>query len=151
MKSMRDIGKSLLRRGVLAATLALPTGGLAAGEVTVYKDPNCGCCNGWVDHMRAHGFQLKVENSGELNSIKQAKSVTRELASCHTAVVDGYVIEGHVPAADVKRLLAEKPPVAGLAVPGMPVGSPGMEGPNPQPYSVVSFTRDGKIELFSRH
>lgn len=117
----------------------------------IYKNPYCDCCDAWADHMRANGFEVKVQNTGELNAIKQAQGVTRELASCHTALIDGYVIEGHVPAADVQRLLEEGPAVAGLAVPGMPVGAPGMEGPTSQPYNVVSFTKDGKATVYSRY
>ncbi|HEX5512846.1 MAG TPA: DUF411 domain-containing protein [Gammaproteobacteria bacterium] len=143
--------KSLLRHGTLLAAIALPMAAHAAGELMVYKDPYCGCCTAWIDHMKANGFEVKFENRNDMNDIKQSKGITRELASCHTAVIDGYVIEGHVPAADVKRLLAEKPAVAGLAVPGMPMGSPGMEGPTKQPYNVVSFTQDGKTAVYSRH
>lgn len=143
--------KSLLRHGALLAAFALPMTAHAAGEVMVYKDPNCGCCTAWVDHMKINGFEVKVQNTRNVNSIKQANGLARELASCHTAIVDGYVIEGHVPADDVKRLLAEKPHVTGLAVPGMPMGSPGMEGPTSQSYNVVSFTADGKTVVYSRH
>lgn len=136
----------------LLALLAVPAAVLAAaGQVVMHKDPYCGCCTAWAEHMRSNGFDVKELVSKDMSSIKLAHGLTRELASCHTAVIDGYVIEGHVPAADVKRLLAEKPAVAGLSVPGMPMGSPGMEGPVYQPYSVVSFTKDGKVEIFSRH
>jgi len=148
---MRTKLESFLRHGVLLASFALPMAASAAGEVMVYKDPNCGCCNAWVDHMKANGFQVQVEDTRDVNSIKQANGLTRELASCHTAFVDGYVIEGHVPAADVKRLLAERPQIIGLAVPGMPMGSPGMEGPTKQPYNVVTFSKGGETEVFSRH
>ena len=143
--------KSLLRHGVLFASFALPVAAYAAGDVMVYKDPYCGCCSAWIDHMKANGFEVEFENRNDMNDIKQSNGITRELASCHTAIVDGYVIEGHVPAADIKRLLEEKPAVAGLAVPGMPMGSPGMEGPTKQPYNVVSFGKDGKTAVYSRH
>jgi len=148
---MQTYLKSLLRHGVLLASFALPAATFAAGEVMTYKDPYCGCCSAWIDHMKANGFTVKFENRSDMNAIKQANGVTRELASCHTAIVDGYVIEGHVPASDVKRLLAEKPAVTGLAVPGMPMGSPGMEGPVKHAYDVLTFTKDGKTAVFSSH
>lgn len=149
---MRDRNKSWLRRSVLMAalTMGLPLAA-AASEVMVYKSPTCGCCSAWVDHLKANGFEVEVENVQNLNPIKQQHGVTRELASCHTATVDGYVIEGHVPASDIKRLLSERPAVAGLAVPGMPMGSPGMEGPRKQAYNVMSFDKSGRAEVFSRH
>jgi len=134
-----------------ALVFALPMAASAAGVMTVYKDPHCGCCGKWVEHMKAAGFQAKVIDSGDMAAIKQARGVTRELASCHTTEIDGYVIEGHVPAADVRRLLEERPKVAGLAAPGMPMGSPGMEGPVQHPYQVLSFDKDGKTAVFARH
>ena len=143
--------KSLLRHGVLLASFALPAVAYAAGEVMVYKDAYCGCCTAWIDHMKANGFTVKFENRTDMNEIKQSKGLSRELASCHTAVVDGYVIEGHVPASDIKRLLAEQPAVTGLAVPGMPMGSPGMEGPRKDAYDVLTFTKGGKTTVFSSH
>jgi len=110
-------------------------------KVVVTKDPNCGCCGGWVDHMRAAGFPVEVVTTPQVNRVKARLGVPDDLASCHTAEVGGYVIEGHVPADAVKRLLAEKPQAKGLAVPGMPVGSPGMEveGMAPDTYDVVLF------------
>ena len=96
----------------------------AEPEMTVYKSPTCGCCGKWITHMEENGFQVNAVDVLEMNIVKQKYGVSRELASCHTAVVDGYVVEGHVPADDVKRLLSEKPDVMGLSVPGMPVGSP---------------------------
>lgn len=138
-------------KAILLALFTFPVAALAAGEVVMHKDPYCGCCSAWADHMRSNGFEVKELISHDMSSIKLAHGLTRELASCHTAVIDGYVIEGHVPAADVKRLLEERPEVAGLSVPGMPMGSPGMEGPVSQPYNVVTFSKDGKVEVFSRH
>jgi hypothetical protein len=113
----------------------------AAAEqvVTVHKDPNCGCCNGWIRHLQDAGFSVKTIDTANLDAIKARLGVPMDLASCHTAEVAGYVIEGHVPAAALKRCLAEKPIGAGLAVPGMPIGSPGMEGGNPEPYAVILF------------
>ena len=101
--------------------------GVSAGEITVYKSPTCGCCNKWVSHLRDAGFKVNTINSDDLESIKLSAGVQPFLQSCHTALVDGYVVEGHVPASDIKRLLQERPAVTGLAVPGMPAGSPGME------------------------
>lgn len=115
-------------------------------KMTVTKDPSCGCCSGWVEHIRAAGFPVEVIESGELNRVKDRLGVPQALASCHTAKIGGYLIEGHVPAAAVKRLLAEKPAGRGLAVPGMPVGSPGMEveGTAPEAYDVVLFGPSGQ-------
>lgn len=151
------------RLRALAPALALLAAGLAppvaaneaakpgASAIHVYKTPTCGCCDKWVDHLRAAGFRVTSENLADLSLVKQMHRVPRDLAACHTATADGYVVEGHVPAADVKRLLAERPPVLGIAVAGMPEGSPGMEGPNPEPYSVWSFGGPGGREVFARH
>lgn len=119
--------------------------------VTVYKSPTCGCCSKWVDHLRAAGFTVEAVDVADLSEVKTLNGITRNLASCHTAIVDGYVVEGHVPATEVERLLEERPDVAGLAVPGMPIGSPGMEGPNPQNYEVLAFDRNGGVRVWSRH
>lgn len=119
--------------------------------VTVTKDPGCGCCDGWADHVRGAGFPVRVIESADVFSLKQRLGVPVDLSSCHTAEVDGYVIEGHVPAAAVKRLLAERPVGIGLAVPGMPAGSPGMDFPGVQPeaYDVFLFNTSGH-EAFLR-
>jgi hypothetical protein len=111
----------------------------------VSKDPNCGCCSGWVDHLKAAGFQTIVVEISDLSPLKSRLKVPRHLASCHTAEIGGYVIEGHVPASAIKRLLLERPSAIGLAVPGMPIGSPGMEvsGTPDEPYEVVLFGRSG--------
>lgn len=119
--------------------------------VTVYKSPSCGCCRAWVDHMREAGFHVVAIDTADVNPIKAKHGVANDLASCHTATVGGYVLEGHVPAADVKRLLHEKPAIVGLAVPGMPMGSPGMEGPISQRYDVVAFDRGGRRSVFASH
>ncbi|MEQ9574884.1 MAG: DUF411 domain-containing protein, partial [Rhodospirillales bacterium] len=123
-------------RAALAAFLILFPAAAFAAEITVYKSPYCGCCGAWVTHMKDHGHDVKTVEMEDLTTIKKMTGVAEALQSCHTAVVDGYVIEGHVPAADVARLLREKPKAKGLAVPGMPVGSPGMEGPNPEAFDV---------------
>jgi hypothetical protein len=122
--------------------------------VAVYKTPTCGCCSLWVKHLEQHGFTTKVTDMASLEDVKAANHVPPQARSCHTAVVGGYVIEGHVPAADVQRLLKERPKgVIGLAVPGMPIGSPGMEvqGMKPHPYSVLAFDKAGTITVFARH
>ncbi len=120
-------------------------------EVVVYKDPNCGCCKNWIDHLRKHGFKVTSHDTRDMNTIKVNSGVKSDLQSCHTAMVGGYVVEGHVPAADIKRLLKERPKIAGLAVPGMPMGSPGMEGPTTDKYDVIAFEKSGRTKVFSRH
>ena len=108
-------------------------------DMTVWKDPNCGCCGGWVEHIRRNGFTVTVIETPDVQAIKAQRSIPAELASCHTAEIGGYTIEGHVPAAAITRLLTEKPAGRGLAVPGMPIGSPGMEGGRPDAYDVILF------------
>nr|WP_228720829.1 DUF411 domain-containing protein [Nitrogeniibacter mangrovi] len=123
-----------------------------APAITMYKDPNCGCCSKWAEHMRAAGFEVHEVHSAQMGRVKQQLGIPEALSSCHTARIGRYLVEGHVPAADVKRLLAEQPDVAGLSAPGMPAGSPGMEGPYPaQRYEVVSFERSGGATVFARH
>lgn len=117
--------------------------------VLVYKTPTCGCCNGWIEHLEAAGFTVDARDVRDIMTVKRDAGVPTPMSSCHTAIVDGYVVEGHVPAEHVERLLAERPEVVGIAVPGMPVGSPGMEGPNAQPYQVLSFTADGQAAVFA--
>ncbi|MGY6249127.1 DUF411 domain-containing protein [Bosea thiooxidans] len=121
-------------------------------KMIVTKDPNCGCCGGWVEHMKAAGFPVEVITSSDVDQVKLRLGVPDDLASCHTAEVSGYVVEGHVPADAVKRLLAEKPQARGLAVPGMPMGSPGMEvaGKAPESYEVVLFGSSGRTS-FARY
>lgn len=143
--------KKQLRAAAIAAIVSLAGPSLAyAADALVYKSPTCGCCDGWVDHLRANGLEVDARNVSNVNAFKLRYGVPARLASCHTAVIDGYVIEGHVPAADIRRLLAERPDVAGLAVSGMPAGSPGMSG-EPQPYNVIAFDRGGALEVFARH
>lgn len=119
-------------------------------EIVVYKSPTCGCCSKWVDHMKANGFRVTAHDTSDMQAVKTKLGVPDAMASCHTSVVNGYVIEGHVPAADIQRLLRDKPKVAGLAVPGMVTGSPGMEGNRSDPYNVMAFG-DGKTSVFARH
>lgn len=111
--------------------------------VVVHKDPSCGCCTGWAQHMRQAGFAVRLDETSNLEAVRARLGVPSDLTACHTAEVSGYVIEGHVPAAAVRRLLSERPAAKGLAVPGMPAGSPGMEVAKPQSYTVVLFGPDG--------
>ena len=146
---------SASRRAVLlgAAVAALGGPALAAPEkrLVVYKTPTCGCCTKWVDHLQANGFKVVTQHRDDLTPLRQQHKVPQQVTSCHTALVGSYVVEGHVPAADVKKLLAEKPKVKGIGVPGMPIGSPGMEGPSPQRYNTLAFTEDGKTTVFASH
>ena len=138
-----------------AAAFTLP--GLAqAGKPTVevWKDPNCGCCKDWIAHMQAHGFNVKTYETG--NSAARARlGLPEKFASCHTALVAGYVVEGHVPAREVQRLLKERPKALGLAVPGMPIGSPGMDGPEYQGrkdrYDVLLVNADGRNRVYQTY
>ena len=125
-----------------------------SATVQVYKDPTCGCCEKWVEHLRVAGFVVPVVNSPNMTAIKEKHSVPKQARSCHTGIVNGYAIEGHVPAADIRRLLKERPAgVIGIAVPGMPVGSPGMEvpGAQAQPYTVIAFDKAGHTTVFASH
>jgi hypothetical protein len=120
-------------------------------KITVYKDPGCRCCKNWIEHLIKHGYGVDAKDTPDMAEVKRTLGVPDALTSCHTAVVNGYLIEGHVPAADIARLLKEKPKVAGLAVPGMPMGSPGMEGPQQQHYQVLSFDKNGKTKIFASY
>ncbi len=140
----------MLRR-LLPLLFALVTTPALAAEITVYKSPTCGCCKEWVKHLQANGFTVVAKDVSDVEPYKDANGVPPKLASCHTARVNGYTIEGHVPAADIQRLLKEHPKVRGLAVPGMPVGSPGMEGPFTQRYEVLTFDQDGRTAVYARH
>ena len=145
------------RRTVLHGAAAFAayavTGGrsYAATSIEVWKDPNCGCCGEWVKHLEGSGFSVRVNDTGN-NAARARLKVPREVASCHTAQVEGYAIEGHVPAADIRRLLAQKPVAIGLAVPGMPVGSPGMEDGNRRdPYDVLLVMAGGGTRVFQSY
>lgn len=141
----------ILTVGVLGST------GIAVAQqnptVDVYKTPTCGCCTKWVEHLRAHGFTVRTTDVASLAEIKARQRVPPHVQSCHTAVVNGYVVEGHVPARDVRRLLTDRPAVVGLAVAGMPTGSPGMEVPGraAQAYNVLAFDKHGKTEVFASY
>jgi len=135
----------------LGAFSAYPESQSSATTITVYKDASCGCCTKWVDHLKANGFQVTAYDTTDLMKIKTEHRVPGKLSSCHTALVDGYVVEGHVPADVVKHLLSEKPDVVGIAVPGMPMGSPGMEGNYSEPYNVLTFDREGNTKVYTSH
>ena len=131
---------------------------LASGQsgrtpITVYKSSTCGCCVKWVDHLRANSFEPTVHDREDMDSLKDELGVPKEVRSCHTAQVEGYLIEGHVPASDIRRLLTERPKQAGLAAPGMPTGAPGMAEPGAPTggYDVVAFRKNGTTLLFARH
>ena len=134
-----------------AVVVAVSAGAQSAPAVAVFKSPTCGCCAKWVEHLRANGFAPTATNVDDINAVKTRHNVPKSVQSCHTALVGGYVIEGHVPASDIKRLLKERPAISGLAVAGMPVGSPGMEGATPQPYDVLSFDKQGKTRVYATH
>ena len=131
------------------AELAMATIDQSLPSVVVYKTETCGCCNGWVEHMRAAGFQVDARNVRDIMSVKVEAGVPGPMVTCHTAMIDGYVVEGHVPAQYIKQMLAEHPDIAGIGVPGMPQGSPGMEGPSPQPYQVLAFDHDGNVSVYA--
>lgn len=118
--------------------------------ITVYKNPTCECCEKWAEHLRKRGFRVDIHVADDLNAVKKKYGVPDKLATCHTAVVGSYVVEGHVPADVIQRLVRERPVVAGIAVPGMPRGVPGMESPFKDPYDVIAFRHDGTSSIFAR-
>jgi hypothetical protein len=148
-----------MKRSVIILAVVLSSIGAVAAQrsqppvVEVFKSPTCGCCSKWVDHLRASGFTVKTTETEAIDELKAKHQIPQSARSCHTALVGGYVVEGHVPAADVQRLLKEKPAIAGIAVPGMPIGSPGMEVPGmrAQAFDVVSFTKQGTTRVFASH
>ena len=139
----------------MATGVAAPAPTLARGSaqplITVYKDPDCGCCKKWIAYLKQHGFRVDARDTDKLADINTSLGVPEKLAGCHTAVVNGYIIAGHVPAEDIARLLRERPKIAGLAVPGMPAGAPGMEGPPPVHYQVIAFDHSGRTKIFANH
>ena len=159
------MNESMSRRAMLASVMKATVAGCGiaavlppvaradAPSITVYKDPSCGCCTKWVEHLRAAGFRPAVHDRGDMDALKDSLGVPSALRSCHTAVAGKYVIEGHVPASDITRLVAAKPRgVLGLAVPDMPAGSPGMEmSGRRDAYDVVAFSTNGKTSVFARH
>jgi hypothetical protein len=138
--------------GAVSAQRAQPPA--KPSSVEVYKSPTCGCCSKWVEHLQANGFTVKTINVDDIYQVKTKHAVPGAVESCHTGLVGGYVVEGHVPAADIHRLLKERPAgIAGIGARGMPVGSPGMEveGVKPQPYNVLAFDKQGQTRVFARH
>ena len=123
----------------------------AGTTITVYKSPTCGCCGKWEDHMRAAGFTVKSVATNDLDAVKRTHAIPLDKQSCHTGLVNGYIVEGHVPALDVARMLSEKPDIRGIAAPGMPAGSPGMEGAWRDAYDVVTLPKTGQSKVWSRH
>jgi hypothetical protein len=150
---------TLNRRLLLGAAISVGMTGAACAQtrrsrnLTVFKTPTCACCDAWIAHMRQAGFTTTITILPSLQSVRSSRGMPDALASCHTGLIDGYLVEGHVPAADVIRLLAERPTAAGLAVPAMPLGSPGMETPQGQkePYDTLLVLRSGASRVFARH
>lgn len=144
--------KRLFSRAALAAALSMPMLAMAAAPVIeVFRSESCGCCGAWVEHLKANGFATRVVNVENPSDYRQRSGIPDKLGSCHTGMVGGYAIEGHVPASDIKRLLAQKPKARGLAVPAMPLGSPGMEGPRKDPYDVLLVQTDGHTRVFKHY
>jgi len=147
----------MTRREVLGAfslvIAGVPVAAQRGAAVQVYKDPTCGCCALWVEHLRKAGFTATVTDVDDMAAIKAKHGVPGRVRSCHTALVGGYVLEGHVPAEDVQRLLRQRPGIVGVGVPGMPIGSPGMEvaGVKPQKYDVLAFNKAGETHVFASH
>lgn len=139
------------RRSIVAATAAIALGQAvrpvlaAESTIKVHKDPNCGCCSGWVQHLRDAGFAVVVDETSDLAAVRSRLGIPTDLTACHTAEIDDYLLEGHVPALAVRRLLGERPKGRGLAVPGMPAGSPGMEGGPSEPFTVFLFGAEGHV------
>lgn len=148
MKPLKLMLSALLLAG---CTTIQAENAVADKEMTVYRSPTCGCCGKWIEHVKNNHFTVKDIVSNDMDAIKEKYGIPDKLGSCHTAIVDGYVIEGHVPAADIQKLLQTKPKVVGLSAPGMPMGSPGMEMGGSQDYNVMSFDKDGKVQVFSEH
>jgi hypothetical protein len=147
MSRIKEFALSLL----LGAALLSTSASADDLQIMVYKSPTCGCCSKWVSHLQENGFEVETTDLNDLRVIKSMSGIKPEQASCHTAKIGDYVIEGHVPADDIKRLLAERPEARGLTVPGMPKGSPGMEHPNPDHYQVLLLGNDGTTEVFAEH
>lgn len=141
-----------MRKLLLALLLGLSSGATLADQtVEVWKTATCGCCGAWIEHLQAEGFRVSFRNVDDLDAARARNGVPRSLASCHTARVGGYALEGHVPAADIRKLLRERPRAAGLAVPGMPADAPGMNGRTGRPYDVLLFDATGGARIYSRY
>lgn len=144
--------RSLLQALVASACgIPLLAGAAAAPVIEVYKNEGCGCCEGWIEHLKTNGFAVKAHNVADTSSYREKFGIPPELGSCHTGLVQGYAIEGHVPAREIKRLLAERPDAKGLAVLAMPIGSPGMEGNRSDPYDVVLIQAGGRRSVYQHY
>lgn len=145
------IGSAGMATVAALVTAALPASRLTAPtEITVYRSPSCGCCKAWEEYLRKNGFVVKDVLQDDLSQLKAESGVTSKLASCHTAIVGGYVVEGHVPAADIQRMLTEKPKIVGITAPGMPGAGPGMDT-SKDPYEVLAFDARGKTTVWAKH
>ncbi|WP_151638759.1 DUF411 domain-containing protein [Noviherbaspirillum aerium] len=143
--------RHLLLKAAIVGMLSVNLAATAANPIVeVYKSESCGCCSEWVKHLEANGFTVKAQNVANPSDYREKFGMPNELGSCHTGLIQGYALEGHVPANEIKRLIAEKPKAKGLAVPAMPLGSPGMEGPRKDPYDVLLVKGDGKYSVY-RH
>jgi hypothetical protein len=147
--------KSIVLIAILTIALLFNSSNLHADSTlpiaTVYKSPTCGCCGKWISHLEANGFKVTAKNSDNLSAIKQQLGIQPQYQSCHTAQIGNYIVEGHVPAADIKRMLAEQPDIDGLAVPGMPMGSPGMEGAKKDNYDVLAIKQGSNPKVFNSY
>jgi hypothetical protein len=150
MKGARNI-LVLLAVVAISSSAFAQTRAAAKPHLAVYKSPTCGCCGKWIEYMRSKGFTATTTDLADVAPIKIKNQVPARLQSCHTSLVGGYVIEGHVPAEDVRRLLKERPAIVGLAAPGMPAGSPGMDVPSSPPYEVLAFDKDGRTTVYATH
>ena len=140
--------RQFLRGVMIAAFAQMPALAAARQRIDVYKNPDCGCCGQWADYLQRNGFAVAIHETRDGAALRAKLGVPDRLASCHTAIIDGYVVEGHVPTTDIERLIRERPKARGLAVPGMPTGSPGMEGPRGQPYDVLLIETDGTTRVY---
>lgn len=157
---MKKRSTQILALAAALVTISLTTAAVRSGSpvpptkkptITVYKDPNCGCCKNWIAYLAKHGYTVVAKDTPDMTEIKHSLGVPAGLTACHTGVVNGYIVEGHVSAEDIDRLLAQKPTIAGLAVPGMPMSSPGMDGPRTEGYKVLAFDKTGKTQVFASH
>ncbi len=141
-----------LLSGFVAGLMIMTTNIHAAemSEIEVYKSPTCGCCSAWVDHLKENGIKVKTYDVNEMADIKKMAGIPMDMQSCHTALVNDYLIEGHVPADLIKKMVNEKPDIRGLAVPGMPMGSPGMEGHKKDDYEVLTMEKDGSHKVYAK-
>ena len=150
-RSLRTTAIAILTAALAATAPQAQTKAEADRHLRVYKSPTCGCCANWIRYMEKNGFTATATDVADVTPVKVQNGVPTRASSCHTTLIGGYVIEGHVPVEDIRRLLKEKPAIAGLAAPGMPAGSPGMDVPNSPPYDVMAFDKNGKMSVFATH